>query len=79
MRRLPMRSMSTKATQVKIKLVTATDIDVSVGLAKPRRVNIVAEKYIKEFYTWSVRGSEETSEKRTRADSYKAAKLLKPL
>jgi hypothetical protein len=32
-----------------MKLVKATDSDVSVGLEKPRMVKIVAEKYIREF------------------------------
>lgn len=49
MRRLPTRSMSNKATQVRRKFVTATESDVSVGLWKPRMVKIVAEKYISEF------------------------------
>jgi len=48
-RRLPTRSMSTSARQVKTKLVSATDSAVIVGLAKCSNVNIVAEKYIREF------------------------------
>ncbi len=48
-RLLPTRSISTSAAQVIKKLVIATDMDVKVGLEKPRVVKIVAEKYIKEF------------------------------
>ena len=54
-RRLPTRSMSTKATQVKRKFVTATESDVNVGLRNPRMVKMVAEKYISEFWLMSVR------------------------
>lgn len=53
-RRLPMRSTRTRAAQVKKKLVIATDIDVRVGLANPRSVKMVAEKYIREFCLVSV-------------------------
>jgi len=49
MRLLPTRSISRRATQVIRKFVIATDMDVKVGLAKPRIVKMVAEKYIKEF------------------------------
>lgn len=45
----PMRSIRNRAALVMMKLVTATDNDVNVGLANPRRANMVAEKYIKEF------------------------------
>lgn len=48
-RLLPTRSISTSAAQVIKKLVIATDMDVKVGLEKPRVVKIVAEKYINEF------------------------------
>lgn len=51
MRLLPMRSISSRAAHVMMKLVIATESDVKVGLEKPRRVKMVAEKYIKEFYT----------------------------
>jgi hypothetical protein len=50
MRRLPMRSISCKATQVMIKFVSATDSAVRVGLEKPMMENMVAEKYIREFW-----------------------------
>lgn len=49
-RRRPMRSMRASAIPVKIKLVTATLRDASVGLLNPTSVNIVAEKYMSEFY-----------------------------
>lgn len=49
-RRRPMRSMRTRAMPVKMKLVTATLRDASVGLLNPTSVNIVAEKYMSEFY-----------------------------
>jgi hypothetical protein len=42
--------MRIRATQVMRKLVDATVREVSVGLANPMRVNMVAEKYINEFY-----------------------------
>ena len=48
-RRLPIRSISSRATQVIRKLVTAITRDVKVGLLKPRMVKIVAEKYMREF------------------------------
>lgn len=45
----PTLSMRTRATHVMTKLVDATVSEVSVGLAKPIRVNMVAEKYMREF------------------------------
>lgn len=45
----PARSMRLNATQVMMKLVTATESAVNVGLEKPTMVKIVAEKYIREF------------------------------
>lgn len=50
-RRLPIRSISTKAATVRTKFVTATDREVSVGLENPRMLKMVAEKYIKEFWS----------------------------
>lgn len=47
--RRPMRSMRRRARQVMRRLVRATEREVRVGLEKPRRVKIVAEKYIREF------------------------------
>lgn len=53
---------------VKRKFVVATEREVSVGVAKPRREKSVAEKYIREFwvvvrfedaYTIEVDGSQE--------------------
>ena len=49
-RLLPTRSIRTRAAQVRKKFVIATESEVNVGLEKPRRVKIVAEKYIREFY-----------------------------
>lgn len=46
MRRRPMRSMAWKATRVKAKFVTAMARAVRVGLRKPTRAKIVAEKYL---------------------------------
>jgi hypothetical protein len=46
----PMRSTSPSAATVPRKFVTATTMEVSVGLWKPITVKIVAEKYISEFY-----------------------------
>lgn len=48
-RRLPTRSIKTRAVQVMMKFVTATESEVRVGLEKPSRVKMVAEKYINEF------------------------------
>jgi len=48
-RRLPTRSMSTSAKQVMTKFVVATEREVNVGLEKPIMVNMVAEKYMREF------------------------------
>lgn len=48
-RLLPTRSINTRAAQVMMKFVVATDSDVNVGLEKPRMVKMVAEKYIREF------------------------------
>ncbi len=45
----PIRSIRNRAAQVMMKFVIATVSDVSVGLAKPNSVNMVAEKYISEF------------------------------
>lgn len=53
MRRRPMRSMVHKAIRVKVKLVRAMERDVRVGDEKPRREKIVAEKYIREFWSGS--------------------------
>ena len=50
MRRLPVRSMMTKATIVQTKLAIAIDKEVKVGEEKPIAEKIVAEKYIREFY-----------------------------
>lgn len=49
MRRRPRRSMSRRERIVKAKLVSATDRDVRVGVAKPMREKMVAEKYMSEF------------------------------
>jgi hypothetical protein len=49
MRRRPTRSMEWKATRVKAKFVRAIEREVKVGEVKPRRENMVAEKYIREF------------------------------
>jgi hypothetical protein len=49
MRRRPIRSIRTRAAQVRTKFVRATERDVSVGEEKPRMVKMVAEKYISEF------------------------------
>lgn len=49
-RRRPMRSIRRRARQVMRRFVMATEREVRVGLEKPRRVNIVAEKYIREFW-----------------------------
>lgn len=49
MRRLPVRSMMTKATTVQMKLAIAIDREVKVGEEKPMAEKIVAEKYIREF------------------------------
>ena len=51
-RLLPTRSIRTRATQVIAKFVNATERDVIVGFPKPRIVKIVAEKYIREFYSF---------------------------
>jgi hypothetical protein len=48
-RRRPMRSIEWKAIRVKRKFVRAMERDVKVGLWKPTRRKIVAEKYIREF------------------------------
>jgi hypothetical protein len=45
-----MRSINKRATQVRKKLVRATEREVRVGEANPRIVKMVAEKYIREFY-----------------------------
>jgi hypothetical protein len=45
--------MAWKAKSVKRKFVRAMERDVSVGLWKPTRRKIVAEKYIREFY-WTL-------------------------
>ena len=74
-RRRPMRSMSVRATSVKMKFVTATVSEVSVGLWKPTRVKIVAEKYIREFCS-AVSVSQTSEGERT---TYEAAKLLQSL
>jgi hypothetical protein len=50
MRRRPMRSMEWKARRVKRKFVRAMEREVSVGLWKPTSRNMVAEKYIREFF-----------------------------
>lgn len=50
MRLLPTRSISTRAAQVMKKFVMATVREVNVGLSKPTMVNMVAEKYIREFW-----------------------------
>jgi hypothetical protein len=49
MRRRPRRSISKRDMMVKKALVAATEREVSVGVAKPRREKRVAEKYIREF------------------------------
>lgn len=41
--------MSRRERMVKTALVAATEREVSVGVAKPRREKRVAEKYIREF------------------------------
>lgn len=46
--RRPTRSIRNRATHVMMKLVTATESDVKVGLVNPSMVNIVAEKLEKE-------------------------------
>lgn len=50
MRRRPRRSMKRRETMVKRKFVVATESEVSVGVAKPRREKRVAEKYMREFW-----------------------------
>ena len=50
MRRRPIMSMAEKASRVKRKLVEAMRRETAVGESKPTRLNIVAEKYINEFY-----------------------------
>ena len=42
--------MSRRETMVKRKFVVATEREVSVGVAKPRREKRVAEKYMREFW-----------------------------
>lgn len=42
--------MSRRETMVKRKLVLATEREVRVGVAKPRREKRVAEKYMREFW-----------------------------
>lgn len=49
MPRLPRRSMRRSEKIVKMKLVQATEREVRVGVAKPRREKRVAEKYMREF------------------------------
>jgi hypothetical protein len=48
-RRRPMRSIRNKAIVVNMKFVAATLSAASVGMENPTMVNIVAEKYIREF------------------------------
>lgn len=50
MRRRPRRSIRRRERSVKAKLVTATERDVSVGVAKPMSEKRVAEKYMSEFW-----------------------------
>jgi len=49
-RRRPMRSMRVNARTVKRRFVEAMSMLVAVGLVKPRREKMVAEKYMSEFY-----------------------------
>ena len=48
--RRPTVSIKLKATSVSAKFVTATDNEVPMGDVKPTRENMVALKYISEFY-----------------------------
>lgn len=73
MRLLPTRSINTRAAQVMMKLVVATESDVRVGLEKPSMVKMVAEKYIREFYLSQLRI------RKTEKGSYKTTKLLQSL
>jgi hypothetical protein len=71
----PRRSMRMKATRVKVKFVTAMERDVNVGEEKLRRENMVAEKYMREFYRLSVTYYVGGAIVKT----YKTAKLLEAL
>lgn len=59
--RRPTRSMAWKAAMVKAKFVHAMERDVRVGEAKPQRLKIVAEKYIRAFYVPELAVAEEMS------------------
>lgn len=48
-RRRPIRSISMRAAQVRMKFVSATERDVRVGEENPTIVKIVALKYMREF------------------------------
>lgn len=48
-RRRPMRSITAKATRVRMKFVRAIESEVPMGEVKPTREKMVAEKYMREF------------------------------
>ncbi len=48
--RRPTVSMMRRAMRVQMKFVSAIESEVRVGEVNPRRENMVAEKYINEFY-----------------------------
>jgi len=76
-RLLPIRSTKTSATSVNTKLVTATTRDVRVGIGNPSIVNIVAEKYIREFYVSN--SQKQNKGLKSWGDTHKAAELLESL